>query len=149
HPRPRADHGKRGARRTGGTGQRTHRDRDRASARASGCPARRTHHPARRPTMNRAVRTSGSTFAPCDAGEWRAGLRRIGLFALALAALCPNLPRAAAADADLRTQDAARMIVVALPDRPEPVVEAGSTPRGYGGLPNYAGSQRSRAEATS
>lgn len=99
--------------------------------------------------MNRAVRTSGSTFAHCDAGEGRAGLRRIGLFALALAVLCPNLPRAVAADADLRTQDAAQMIVVALPDRPEPVVEAGSTPRGYGSLPNYAGSQRSRAEAAS
>lgn len=74
------------------------------------------------------------------------GYRVAALFVAALIAIGANPLRAATADTDLRANPA-RMIVVALPDRPEPVVEAGSTPRGYGSLPNYAGSQRSRAEA--
>lgn len=41
----------------------------------------------------------------------------------------------------------ARRIVVAIADRPDPVSRAGSTPRGYGGLPDYAGSSRARALA--
>ncbi|UXI66516.1 S8 family peptidase [Tahibacter amnicola] len=34
------------------------------------------------------------------------------------------------------------MIVVALADKPDPAMAAGGTPRGYGALPSYAGSQR-------
>ncbi|RYD16749.1 MAG: serine protease [Lysobacteraceae bacterium] len=43
---------------------------------------------------------------------------------------------------------ASRRIVVAVADRPDPVARAGSTPRGYGGLPDYAGSSRARSLAT-
>lgn len=68
------------------------------------------------------------------------------LLVVTLFAVQTSTARAAAPDADVRANPE-RMIIVALPDRPEPVVEAGSTPRGYGSLPNYAGSQRSRAEA--
>ena len=39
------------------------------------------------------------------------------------------------------------MIIVALVDQPDPMPTAGSTPRGYGGLPNYAGGQRAAATA--
>lgn len=42
----------------------------------------------------------------------------------------------------------ARRIVVAIADRPDPVARAGSTPRGYGGLPDYSGSRRTRALAS-
>ena len=41
----------------------------------------------------------------------------------------------------------ARMIVVAIADKPEPALGAGATPRGYSGLPDYSGSTRSRADA--
>ena len=42
---------------------------------------------------------------------------------------------------------AARMVVVAVADKPDPVAPAGSTPRGYGGLPSYAGGERTLALA--
>ncbi|MGN6519898.1 MAG: S8 family peptidase [Dokdonella sp.] len=44
--------------------------------------------------------------------------------------------------------DSARMIVVAIADRADPAPSAGATPRGYAGLPDYAGgSERTRAAA--
>src|SRR5690606_17103299 len=61
---------------------------------------------------------------------------------LAAAALAAGPARAVApAEAD------ARRIVVAISDRPDPVARAGSTPRGYGGLPDYDGSGRTRSLA--
>lgn len=40
-----------------------------------------------------------------------------------------------------------RLIIVALADKPDPAPAAGATPRGYNGLPNYAGSNRTAATA--
>jgi hypothetical protein len=57
------------------------------------------------------------------------------------------LGAAAAASAGDGVADAERMIVVALRDRPDPVVSAGSTPRGYGGLADYAGGTQAKAAA--
>ena len=45
------------------------------------------------------------------------------------------------------TGASARRIVVAVADRPEPVARAGSTPRGYGSLPDYSGGSRARTLA--
>jgi subtilisin family serine protease len=96
--------------------------------------------------MNGAARIRFPRFAPRTASDSRSG-SRAALLAGLLSLCCANPLQAAPTGADLRTRDAAQMIVVALPDRPDPVVEAGSTPHGYAGLPNYDGSQRSRAEA--
>jgi subtilisin family serine protease len=59
------------------------------------------------------------------------------------------LPSAATAPAHAATpaDSSARRVVVAIADRPDPVSRAGSTPRGYGGLPDYSGSSRARALA--
>jgi subtilisin family serine protease len=62
-----------------------------------------------------------------------------GLLALGAAA-----PARAAAPVEVD----ARRIVVAIADRPDPVSRAGSTPRGYGGLPDYSGGSRTRALAS-
>jgi hypothetical protein len=51
------------------------------------------------------------------------------------------------ADTTESTPQGARMIVVAIADRPDSVVGAGATPRGYSGLADYSGSARSRAAA--
>lgn len=54
-------------------------------------------------------------------------------------------PAAAAAPQNQLAHE--RMLIVALADKPDPAPTVGSTPRGYGGLPNYAGSTRSSAGA--
>lgn len=54
----------------------------------------------------------------------------------------------ASAHAAVPEDDGSRRIVVAIADRPDPVSRAGSTPRGYGGLPDYSGSSRTRALAS-
>ena len=63
---------------------------------------------------------------------------------VALGCVFTALPLRAASD----TGSAVRRIVVAVADRPDPVARAGSTPRGYGGLPDYTGSSRARTLAT-
>lgn len=73
------------------------------------------------------------------AGRWRHA-------ALGLLVAC-TLGTRALADAAAPDAADARRIVVAIADRPDPVSRAGSTPRGYGGLPDYAGSARARALA--
>lgn len=81
-----------------------------------------------------------------------------GLFAalsrLRPAGLCLLLGWAAAAAAPLPAppdwsagQDAGRMIVVAVANKPDLQLGAGATPRGYGGLPDYAGGERAVALA--
>ena len=40
-----------------------------------------------------------------------------------------------------------RRIVVAITEKPDPMMISGSSPRGYAGLPGYAGSERTRATA--
>lgn len=77
---------------------------------------------------------------------WLSRLRRAGLclllgWATATAAPPPPAPDWSAG------QDAARMIVVAVANKPDPQLGAGATPRGYGGLPDYAGGQRAVALA--
>jgi subtilisin family serine protease len=52
-----------------------------------------------------------------------------------------------AASADAAAQSNARMIVVAIADKADPMPTAGATPRGYAGLPDYSGSDRSRDAA--
>ncbi|MFC5489750.1 S8 family serine peptidase [Dokdonella soli] len=54
--------------------------------------------------------------------------------------------RAATAGPEPSAQ-AARSIIVALADKPEPIATAGSTPRGYDGLPNYTGGSRAVSTA--
>ena len=71
-------------------------------------------------------------------GRWRA--------ALGLLVAC-TLGTSTLANADAADALEARRVVVAIADRPDPVARPGSTPRGYGGLPDYAGSSRARALA--
>ena len=78
---------------------------------------------------------------------WLSRIRHAGLclllgWAAAAAALSP--PPAPDWSAG---QDAARMIVVAVANKPDPQLGAGATPRGYGGLPDYAGGERAVALA--
>ena len=47
----------------------------------------------------------------------------------------------------LETRGTERRIVVALEEKGDPEIGAGATPRGYGGLPNYSGSDRATASA--
>ena len=68
-------------------------------------------------------------------------VRGLAVLAMLLIAIAPRLPSAAP------PAPAARMIVVAVADKPDPVALAGSTPRGYGGLPNYMGGERTLALA--
>jgi subtilisin family serine protease len=78
--------------------------------------------------------------------QWSADvLRRARVFlalALLVVAMCAPILQAAP------PLPAERMVVVAVADRPDPVATAGSTPRGYGGLPNYTGGERTLALAT-
>lgn len=69
---------------------------------------------------------------------------------ITMAALLVASALSAAAPARALAPDGvdARRIVVAIADRPDPVSRAGSTPRGYGGLPDYSGSSRARALAS-
>lgn len=74
--------------------------------------------------------------------------RRLARWLAAVLASGASLYAAAAPtaqeDADAVAQ---RAVIVALKDKPDPVATAGSTPRGYGGLPDYSGSRRARTEA--
>jgi subtilisin family serine protease len=65
----------------------------------------------------------------------------------ALAWVLISLATASAADTTGSAPQGARMIVVAIADKPDSVVGAGATPRGYSGLADYSGSARSRAAA--
>lgn len=71
-------------------------------------------------------------------------LESIARLILALGMLLAT-PRILAAAEDDRT--IARRIVVAITEKPDPVMISGSSPRGYAGLPGYAGSERTRAAA--
>lgn len=76
-------------------------------------------------------------------------LRRAAALLAALAAFCPAgvaAPAAAAPDWTA-SYDAARMIVVAVADKPDPQPGAGATLRGYAALPGYAGGSRAVAAA--
>lgn len=53
---------------------------------------------------------------------------------------------AGAAAADDRAMD--RRIVVAIAEKPDPMLANGSSPRGYAGMPVYSGSERTRATST-
>src|SRR5690606_31295846 len=123
-----------------GCGQRcAHRGRGRAPAVRTRDPAGRTHPVPGRDAMN-GTRRLMTRAARGSAGDRPASLATL---LLAVAAIPPH---AAAADPEPHAEPA-RMIVVALPELPDPLVEPGSTPRGYGSLPGYSGSQRGRAEA--
>ncbi|MBA8883311.1 S8 family serine peptidase [Dokdonella fugitiva] len=68
----------------------------------------------------------------------------VTLFAFAFAL---TAPRARALE-QLPAADDARLIVVAIADKADPAATAGATPRGYAGLPDYAGgAERTRAAA--
>jgi len=74
--------------------------------------------------------------------QCRLGVLACGLIALAGAGAAPP--------ADTTGQSAAqdaRMIVVAIADKPDLAIAAGATPRGYSSLPDYSGSARSQAAA--
>lgn len=65
----------------------------------------------------------------------------------AACALVAAIPLAAAGEPSAADPVSVHRIVVAFADRPEPAPAAGSTPRGYDGLPSYAGSQRANHAA--
>ena len=71
------------------------------------------------------------------------GVLACGLVTLATTTAMAGTPAGAAASAP----HDGRMIVVAIADRSDLVVGAGATPHGYSGLPDYSGSERSRAAA--
>jgi hypothetical protein len=75
-----------------------------------------------------------------------ARLRRIAWLALSVLLFWATAPVAASAAAP-DPASTARLIIVALADKPDPVPAAGSTPRGYGGLPNYTGGERAASTA--
>ena len=68
-----------------------------------------------------------------------------GAFACALSSFALAAP-AADTSGSAASPDA-RMIVVAIPEKPDLMPGAGATPRGYSGLPDYSGSARSQAAA--
>jgi subtilisin family serine protease len=70
-----------------------------------------------------------------------------GVVLLCLLALAPAV-RAVTPPAPAASRDAARMIIVALADKPDITPTAASTPRGYGGLTSYSGSTRSISAAS-
>lgn len=59
------------------------------------------------------------------------------------------LPIAAVIAAPASNDDPAleRRIVVAIAEKPDPMMASGSSPRGYAGLPTYSGSERTRAQS--
>jgi len=71
----------------------------------------------------------------------------IRLLATAASAVLLAVGAAHAASPAPGSADAARRIVVAIADKPDPAASAGSIPRGYAGLPDYAGSARSARDA--
>ena len=73
-----------------------------------------------------------------------ARLRRSARLALSMLLVWTTAPMVAFAAASDSASHAptSRLIIVALADKPDPVPAAGSTPRGYGGLRNYAGGER-------
>lgn len=76
-------------------------------------------------------------------------MRVTGLLSTAAALLLGLLPCVAAAVAPdwSAGHDTARMIVVAVANKPDPQATAGATPRGYDALPNYGGGDRGVATA--
>lgn len=74
------------------------------------------------------------------------GARHAAMLALALSvlALCATADAQIPAQVDHASE---RMIVVAVADRPELALAAGSTPHGYDGLRSYSGSDRAKALA--
>lgn len=76
-------------------------------------------------------------------------MRATGLLSTAAVLLLGLLPcMAVAAAPDWSAgHDTARMIVVAVANKPDPQAAAGATPRGYDALPNYAGGDRGIATA--
>lgn len=80
-----------------------------------------------------------------------ARLRLSAMAACAFAVALSMQPAAAAPPVAPDWTDAAasaRMIVVAISDRPDPAPAAGATPRGYSGLAAYSGSDRAAAAMT-
>ena len=69
----------------------------------------------------------------------------LGVLSCALTTIAPAAP-AADTGGNAASPDA-RMIVVAIPDKPDLMPGAGATPRGYSGLPDYSGSAQSKAAA--
>jgi subtilisin family serine protease len=75
---------------------------------------------------------------------WTRGVR-VSACLLLICSIALNV--ALAAPAAPAHTSSTHMIIVALTDTPDPVPTAGSTPRGYGGLPNYTGGERAAANA--
>ncbi len=71
-------------------------------------------------------------------------IARLALWTLLAWVVAPAATTAASVVAPTQSE---RLIIVALADKPDPAPAAGSTPRGYNGLPNYAGSNRTAATA--
>jgi subtilisin family serine protease len=65
-----------------------------------------------------------------------------GLMLFSLAALAP-----AAGASPTEDDQSARRIVVAIDEKPDPMLANASSPRGYAGLPDYSGSHRTRRTA--
>ncbi len=80
----------------------------------------------------------------CDRRPEPARARGILLMLLAIVLANPTLAATQPAAGAPGTQ---RMIIVAIADKIDPTPQAGSSPRGYSSLPNYSGSDRTRAES--
>ncbi len=88
--------------------------------------------------MNAVRGRPGSPVARCGAA----------LLACAAWLFAAAMPAAAQGVAAHDEDASARMLIVAIAEKADPAPGAGSTPRGYAGLPNYGGSARSIAGAT-